>query len=78
MGTAVSTLIAVTRVPGLGAKTARRLFDELGIASLDDLRAAAEAQQIRELRGLGAKAEEKILAALERIDDVDQAAAGRL
>src|SRR6476661_834299 len=29
------TLIAVTRVPGLGAKTARRLFDELGIASLE-------------------------------------------
>src|SRR4051794_24106503 len=60
------TLIAVTRVPGLGSKTARRLFDELGIASLDDLRAAAEAQRIRELRGLGAKAEESILASLER------------
>ena len=25
--------------PGLGAKTARRLFDELGVASIDDLRA---------------------------------------
>jgi DNA polymerase (family X) len=72
------TLIAVTRVPGLGSKTARRLFDELGIASLDDLRAAAEAQRIRELRGLGAKAEESILASLERMDNVDEAAAGRL
>jgi DNA polymerase (family X) len=72
------TLIAVTRVPGLGAKTARRLFDELEIASLDDLRAAAEAQKIRELRGLGAKAEESILASLERMEDVDEDAAGRL
>jgi DNA polymerase (family 10) len=72
------TLIAVTRVPGLGAKTARRLFDELEVASLDDLRAAAKAQRIRELKGLGPKVEESILAALERIDDIDQAGAGRL
>src|SRR5919197_5740317 len=68
------TLIAVTRVPGLGAKTARRLFDELGVASLEDLREAAESQQIRGLRGLGAKAEENILAALERMKDVDDSA----
>jgi DNA polymerase (family X) len=72
------TLIAVTRLPGLGAKTARRLFDELDVASLDDLRAAAEAQKIRELKGMGAKAEEKILASLEAMKDVDEGAAGRL
>jgi DNA polymerase (family 10) len=72
------TLIAVTRVPGLGAKTARRLFDELEVASLDDLRAAAEAQQIRELKGLGPKVEESILTVLEAMKDVDEPAAGRL
>ena len=64
-----STLIAVTRIPGLGAKTARRLFDELGIASLDDLKEAAETQRIREVRGLGAKVEENVLAALDRLGD---------
>ena len=31
------SLVEVTRVPGVGAKTARRLFDELGVASLEDL-----------------------------------------
>lgn len=73
------TLIAVTRVPGLGAKTARRLYDELEIASLEDLRAAAEGQKIRKLRGLGPKVEEGILASLERMEDVeDGAAAGRM
>jgi DNA polymerase (family 10) len=72
------TLIAVTRVPGLGAKTARRLFDELEVASLDDLQAAAEAQRIRELKGLGPKVEESILASLEAMEDADEAAAGRL
>ena len=61
------SLIEVTRIPGLGAKTARRLFDELEITSLDDLREAAEGERIRKVRGLGAKVEENVLAALERI-----------
>jgi DNA polymerase (family 10) len=46
------TLIEVTRVPGLGAKTARRLYDELGVATIDDLREAAEGEKIRGLKGL--------------------------
>ncbi len=63
------TLVEVTRVPGLGAKTARRLYDELGVASMEDLKAAAEGQRIRELKGLGEKAEENVLAALERLGE---------
>ena len=63
------TLIEVTRVPGLGAKTARLLFDELGITSMEDLKAAAEAEQIREIKGLGAKVEENVLASLERLGE---------
>ena len=54
------------RIPGLGPKTARRLWRELGITTIDALRAAAEARQLRGLAGLGAKSEEKILAALNR------------
>jgi DNA polymerase (family X) len=57
-------LVDVMRVPGLGPKTARRLFTELGISSEADLRAAAERQQLRELSGLGPKTEERVLAAL--------------
>jgi DNA polymerase (family X) len=64
-----ATLIAVTRVPGLGAKTARRLYDELGITNLEELKEAAEDQRIRDLRGLGAKQEERILSALERLGE---------
>jgi DNA polymerase (family 10) len=62
-------LVEVTRVPGVGAKTARRLFDELGVASLDDLRVAAEQERIREIKGLGPKAEENVLAALGKLAD---------
>ncbi|HEX5989075.1 MAG TPA: DNA polymerase/3'-5' exonuclease PolX [Solirubrobacterales bacterium] len=63
------TLIEVTRVPGVGPKTARRLFEELEIASMEDLKAAAQAEKIRDVKGLGAKAEENILAALERLGE---------
>jgi DNA polymerase (family 10) len=63
------TLVEVTRVPGVGAKTAKRLFDELGVATLDDLKAAAEAERIREMKGLGPKAEENVLAAVERLGE---------
>jgi DNA polymerase (family 10) len=67
------TLIEVTRIPGLGAKTARRLFDELEIATLDDLKEAAEGERIRKVKGLGAKVEENVLAALERLGDPGEA-----
>ena len=53
-------------LPGFGPKRARRLYDELGIDSLEALRAAAERQELRGLRGFGAKAEEKLLETLER------------
>jgi DNA polymerase (family 10) len=64
-----STLIEVTRVPGLGAKTARLLFEELGVASLEDLEQAAKGERIRGLKGLGPKAEENVLASLERLGE---------
>jgi DNA polymerase (family 10) len=63
------TLIEVTRVPGVGPKTARRLFEELEISSMEDLKAAAEGERVREVKGLGPKAEENILAALERLGE---------
>ncbi|HET7590320.1 MAG TPA: DNA polymerase/3'-5' exonuclease PolX [Solirubrobacterales bacterium] len=63
------TLIEVTRVPGVGPKTARRLFEELEISSMEDLKAAAEGERVRHVKGLGPKAEENILAALERLGE---------
>ena len=63
------TLVEVMRVPGVGAKTARRLFDSLGVATLEDLKEAAEGERIRDLKGLGPKVEENVLAGLERLGD---------
>jgi DNA polymerase (family X) len=53
-------LIELVRLPGVGPKRVRRLYDELGIDSLDALRAALEAGTIRELRGFGLKAETQL------------------
>jgi DNA polymerase (family X) len=61
-------LVEMTKLPGLGPKRARRLFDELGIDSLDALREAAQRHRIRSLKGFGPKAEEALLAALETHD----------
>ncbi len=58
-------LIEITRLPGLGPKRARRLFDELQIDSPEALEAAAREQRIQALKGFGPKAEESILVALE-------------
>ncbi len=54
-------VIAFMRLPGLGPKTARRIWQELGVTSLDELKAAAEQQRVRTLPGLGPKTEENIL-----------------
>ena len=57
-------LLDMTRLPGLGPKRARRLFDELGIDSLDALRAAAEGEQLRAVKGFGAKFEASVLSSI--------------
>ena len=50
------------RLPGLGPKTARKIWQELGVTTLAELKEAARAQRLRTLPGLGAKTEENVLA----------------
>jgi DNA polymerase (family 10) len=58
-------LLELTHLSGLGPKRARRLYEELGIDSLDALQQAASAHRIRELKGFGPKAEQTLLTAAE-------------
>ncbi|GGJ04676.1 DNA polymerase/3'-5' exonuclease PolX [Halobellus salinus] len=53
-------IAALTRVEGVGPKTVGTLFEELGVTSLDDLAAAAEAGRIREVKGFGPKTEQNV------------------
>jgi DNA polymerase (family X) len=52
------------RLPGLGPKTARRIWQELGITTVDELRSAVESGQLRGHAGIGPGTETKIAAAL--------------
>lgn len=55
------TVLAMLRIPGLGPKKAAAIYNELGIATLEELKAACEAGQIRQLKGFAAKTEQAIL-----------------
>ena len=57
-------VVQFMRLPGLGPKTAARIWRELGVTTLEELRQAAESERLRTLAGLGAKSEEKVLKAL--------------
>jgi DNA polymerase (family 10) len=54
-------MAGLTAVEGVGPKTVGSLYDALGVTDLDELEAAAEAGEIREVSGFGAKTEENIL-----------------
>lgn len=57
----------LTRLPGLGARTAQLLYTRLGIDSLDRLELAARRGELRDLPGLGARKEAALLEALSRL-----------
>ncbi|MEN0110943.1 MAG: DNA polymerase/3'-5' exonuclease PolX [Planctomycetota bacterium] len=58
-------VLKLMRVPGLGPKKAAAVHKQLGVATLDQLRAACEAEKVRELKGFGKKTEEAILAGVD-------------
>lgn len=60
-------LLQIMRVPGLGAKKAKALFESLNITSIDELRAACQQKKVRELKGFAAKTEESILKSLDQL-----------
>jgi DNA polymerase (family 10) len=56
----------IIAVPGVGPKKALILYQDLGIANIDDLREAVESGRIAELKGFGARTESNIRRGLER------------
>ena len=60
----VADLLAI---PGIGPRTARLLHEQLGIASLAELEAAARSGRLRLIKGMGARSEAAILEGLERL-----------
>ena len=59
-------IFELLRIPRLGLKKIGMLYEKLGIASLDDLEAAARAGRLAALRGFGAKTQQQILDGIEK------------
>jgi len=61
-------LLQVMQVPDVGPKTAGRLYKELKVTNLQDLKAAAEQHRIRMLKGFGEKTEENVLKGIRYLE----------
>jgi len=59
-------VVEFLHIPGMGPKTVRKIWQELGVTTLAELKEAARAQRLRTLPGLGAKTEEAVLKAAGR------------
>jgi DNA polymerase (family X) len=64
-GRVPESLVEIVRLPGLGAKTARRLWQELDIVTLADLQAAAREGRLQGFAGFGERKEQQLLAQIE-------------
>jgi DNA polymerase (family 10) len=58
------SLIELTRLPGVGAKKAKKLWDELGVETIDDLERVGQGGEVARLAGFGEKSQQKILSAI--------------
>lgn len=64
-----SGVLDMFRIKGLGAKKIRTLWHELGVDNLRDLQLACENGQVAKIKGFGLSTQDKILAALEFLQE---------
>ena len=62
------TLVEIMHIPGVGPKTVKQLHEQLGIESLEDLKRAAEAGNLRDLRGMSSRTEQLVLEGIARLE----------
>jgi DNA polymerase (family 10) len=62
-----AVLFEMVKIPGLGAKKARALYEKLGVQSIGELEYACRENRLLELPGFGAKTQTKILAGIESL-----------
>ena len=59
------SVLDILRIPHMGPKKAKALYEELKITNLEELKAACEAGKVSELKGFGKKTEQSILAGID-------------
>ena len=65
-------LFEMLRVQGLGPKKVKALYDQLGVDSLDKLKAACAEGSVAKLKGFGAKTQQKIVEGIEFLGQMGQ------
>jgi DNA polymerase (family X) len=65
-------LLEMLRLPSIGPKKVKALYDQLGVDTLEKLKAACEAGQVADLKGFGAKTQKKIVEGLAFLDQMGQ------
>ncbi|WP_411841947.1 DNA polymerase/3'-5' exonuclease PolX [Salinicoccus sp. HZC-1] len=60
-------LVRMLKIPTLGPKKIAKIHKELGITSMEELKAACENKQVSELSGFGAKTEQNISTAIDEL-----------
>ncbi len=67
-----AALVEMMRIPGLGPKRVRTLYEELGVESLEALEEAAKQGWVQDVHGFGPKTEERILREVGRLTSQEQ------
>jgi DNA polymerase (family 10) len=62
------SLVGLLRIPGLGPRSVRLIYQELGVETIEELRHAAEAGTLQTLKGLSAKTESLILKGIAELE----------
>jgi DNA polymerase (family 10) len=62
------SLVELLRIPGLGPKAVKQLYEQLGIETMEDLRRAAEAGTLRDLPRMSARTEQLVLEGIARLE----------
>jgi len=58
-------LLQMLKIPGLGVKKVKVIFDKLGIISIGELEYACRENRLRDLQGFGQKSQDKVLKSIE-------------
>ncbi|MFW5966906.1 MAG: DNA polymerase/3'-5' exonuclease PolX [Persicimonas sp.] len=61
-------LLDMLQVQGLGPKRIKKIYEELGVTTLGELKVAGEKHRLQELSGLGKKTEQKVLREIDRLE----------
>jgi DNA polymerase (family 10) len=63
---------ALTAIPGLGPKRAMVLYEQLGVASVDELLAAVDEGRLAEIKGFGKKTADNILRSIQQMGSAER------